>query len=211
MKFLDPPLVVNSELKKFIKTEHEWFVQMKETERVHHLRFSSFKLPETSQISRSLSGSTASTSFYANTDGPCSSSNFTLSLQSPSSVTRSQNKPSHFYSSSEAYPPTHGDSDSSSVSGEDETPKKSVRRQLFRQDELSVDYTEFSKEVLVPDVVLQSMWKKASELITTPNMIAPAPGLDLKSHTVVSASGKRPHLVSVNKTGQYVCDKGCGN
>ena len=60
-------------------------------------------------------------------------------------------------------------------------------------------------------MVLQSMWKKASELITTPNIIAPAPGLDLKSHTVVSASGKRPHLVSVKKTGQYVCDKGCGN
>ena len=28
---------------------------------------------------------------------------------------------------------------------------------------------------------------------------------------MVSASGKRPHLVSVKKTGQYVCDKGCGN
>ena len=206
--------VVNSEFKKFVKTENEWFVKMKEAERVRHLqRFSSFKLPETSQVSLSLCGSTANTTLRSNTDGPSSSSNFTPSLQSFSSVTRSQNKPSQFYSSSEAFPHTLGDSDSSSVSGEDETqpPKKSVRRQLFQRDELSVDYTEFTKEVSVPDMVLQSMWKKASELITTPNMIAPAPGLDLKSHTVVSASGKRPHMVSVKKTGQYVCDKGCGN
>ena len=98
-------------------------------------------------------------------------------------------------------------------SSEDESPppKKSVRRQLFRHGELSVDYTEFSKEVSAPDIVLQSIWNKASELITTPNMIAPAPGLDLRSHTVASASRKRPHLVSVKKTGQYVCDKRCGN
>ena len=71
--------VVNSEFKKFVKTEDEWFVKMKEAERVRHLqRFSSFKLPETSQISLSLSGLTGSTSFCSNTDGPCSSSNFTL-------------------------------------------------------------------------------------------------------------------------------------
>ena len=181
--------VVNSEFKKFVKTEEEWFVKMKEAERVRHLqRFSSFKLPETSQASPSLSNSVASTSFCSNKSGPsgsslsnsvvstsfCSnksgpsgSSNVTPSLQSPSNVARSQNKPSHLYCSSEACPPTLDDS------SEDETPppKKSVRRQLFRHGELSVDHTEFSKEVSVPDIVLQSIWNKASELITTPNIL----------------------------------------
>ena len=38
-----------------------------------------------------------------------------------------------------------------------------------------------------------------------------APGLDLKSHTIISTSGNRPHLVQAKKTGQYVCDKACGN
>jgi hypothetical protein len=37
------------------------------------------------------------------------------------------------------------------------------------------------------------------------------PGLDLKSHTVVSTSGNRPHFVQAKKTGQYTCDKACGN
>ena len=120
--------VVNSEFKKFVKTEEEWFVKMKDAERVRHLqRFSSFKLPETSQASLSLSNSVASTSFCSNKSGPSGSSNVTPSLQSPSNVTRSQNQPSHLYCSSEACPPTLDDS------SEDESPppKKSVRRQFF--------------------------------------------------------------------------------
>ena len=50
-----------------------------------------------------------------------------------------------------------------------------------------------------------------SELIAMPNAIASAPGLDLKSRTVMSYSGKCPYLVSAKKTGQYICDKACGN
>ena len=70
---------------------------------------------------------------------------------------------------------------------------------------------EFTKQVSVPEMVLESIWKKASRLLTTPNAIASAPGLDLKSHSVMSSSGQRPHLVSTKKTGQYICDKACGN
>ena len=59
--------------------------------------------------------------------------------------------------------------------------KLGARHQLFPPKELSVNYMEFTKQVSVPEMVLESIWKKASRLLTTPNAIASAPGLDLKS------------------------------
>ena len=88
---------------------------------------------------------------------------------------------------------------------------KSVRRQLFPPANLSVDFVEFCDQVSVAAAILESIWNKASQLLHTSNSIAVAPGLDPKSHTVISASGNRPHLVQAKKTGQYVCDKACGN
>ena len=47
---------VNSEFKKFVKTENAWFTKMKEADRVRHLqRFATFKLPETLAFEESVS------------------------------------------------------------------------------------------------------------------------------------------------------------
>lgn len=86
-----------------------------------------------------------------------------------------------------------------------------VRRRLFQSPKPSVHVSEFVKDVTVPEGVLDAIWSKASQLLTMPNSISKAPGLDVKSHHVISFSGSRPHLVSCKKTGQYVCDKACGN
>ena len=66
-------------------------------------------------------------------------------------------------------------------------------------------------QVSVAAAILESIWNKASQLLHTSNSIAVAPGLDPKSHTVISASGNSPHSVQAKKTGQYVRDKACGN
>ena len=99
------------------------------------------------------------------------------------------------------------DADSEDV----QPPKKCAKRQLFPPTSLSVDFVDFSDKVSVSAIILESIWNKASKLLSTSNAIAVAPGLDLKSHTVISTSGNRPHLVQAKKTGQYVCDKACGN
>ena len=67
-----------------------------------------------------------------------------------------------------------------------------MRHQLFESAKLPEDCDEFSDDVVVS--ALKHL-EKASKLLTTPNMIAVAPGLDLKSNTVISTSGNHPHLV----------------
>ena len=85
---------------------------------------------------------------------------------------------------SESNPPTHSSLQradnllsfaGANSSEEDEVlpPKRvGVRCQLFPHRELSVDYMEFSEQVFIPEMVLESIWRKASELLTSPNAIA---------------------------------------
>ena len=61
----------------------------------------------------------------------------------------------------------------------------------------------------IPLVTLTSMWNKASELISTPNGITPAPGDDLKARMVLSRSQVVPHYVRSSSYGRYMCDKNC--
>ena len=225
--------VVNPEFKKFVKSESEWFTKMKEGERVRHLqRFATFKLPETLPIEKSVAFNILGHSDGSTSHGvsamPSSSISISLDMDGVDSDSYSEfGYPSAMHSvypQSESNPPTHSSSQhaddlpsfagANSSSEEDEVPppkRVGVRRQLFPHRELSVDYMEFSEQVFIPEMVLESIWRKASELLTSPNAIASAPGLDSKAHTVMSYSGKRPHLVSAKKTGQYVCDKACGN
>ena len=49
--------------------------------------------------------------------------------------------------------------------------------------------------VTVPMVILQSIWKKAGDLIANPNAITLAPGDNEKSQMVLSYSSNMPHLV----------------
>lgn len=216
-----------------MKTENAWFTKMKEADRVRHLqRFATFKLPETLAFEESVSFSSrpdhcdVSTS---NCGSVAQSGAIGLSLDKDSFEFDSYSEPGCSYSfhsvSSQSESNLHTHSEPSSLqcagglssfavsdsSGDEDTvppPRKlGARRQLFPPKELSVNYMEFTKQVSVPE----SIWKKASRLLTTPNAIASAPGLDLKSHSVMSSSGQRPHLVSTKKTGQYICDKACGN
>ena len=210
--------VVNPEFKKLVKTEQEWFIKTKEADRVRHLqRFATFKLPETSPLENPISSSMVSHCHgsYDSSAALSDSIYLSMELQSGSSQLHSNREPSCSYSQSYST----GELDSFALASDSDSsgdgtlppPSKSVRRQLFPPTELSIKYTDLSEQVSVPEMVLKSIWNKAYQLLTTPNAIAAAPGLDLKSHTVMSCSGKRPHLVSSKKTGQYVCDKACGN
>ena len=76
--------------------------------------------------------------------------------------------------------------------------------------EMSIQVDSFVDTVTVPRSVLDGIWEKAFELTVDSNAIACAPGYD-KGHTVKSSSGKRPHLVTSKKNGQYSCDSDCGN
>ena len=83
-------------------------------------------------------------------------------------------------------------------------PKKCARCPLFPPTSLSVDFVDFSDKVSVSAIILESLWNKASKLLSTSNAIAVAPGLDLNSHTVFCTSSNRPHLVQAKKTGPVV-------
>lgn len=61
----------------------------------------------------------------------------------------------------------------------------------------------------LPIVLLQSIWKKASDLIANPKAITPAPGDNEKSCMVLSYSSSMPHLVQHKGKGHFVCDSAC--
>ena len=59
--------------------------------------------------------------------------------------------------------------------------------------------------------MLEGIWKKAAELVSTPHKIASAPGCSVLARMVESKSGKRPHLVNPGKGGKFACDGSCPN
>ena len=115
--------------------------------------------------------------------------------------------PSDSYSDEPLYSHSLPDSDGASDEDTLQPQAKRVRRRLFPRASLSIDYIDFSQKVSIPEKVLESIWKKAFQLLSTSNAIAVAPGLDLKSHTVISTSGNRPHLVLARKLGNTYATK----
>ena len=73
---------------------------------------------------------------------------------------------------------------------------------------LSVGPEDSGIETL-PLITLQSMWEKASKLLTMDSGITAAPSEDRKARMASSFSGKTPHFVSSRPSGQYVCDSTC--
>ena len=61
----------------------------------------------------------------------------------------------------------------------------------------------------IPLVTLNSIWAKASELLSLENGITPAPGSDTKARMVISKSQVTPHHVRSPSDNQYVCDNSC--
>lgn len=121
-----------------------------------------------------------------------------------------QSEPSCSYRSSLAsYGRKHLPTDSES--DEDLPAQRGTKRRLFQSPEPSVPVSELVGKVPVPEIVLSGIWNKAAQLLSMPSAISRAPGSDVKSHVVLSFSGSRHHLVSCKKTGQYTCDKACGN
>ena len=59
---------------------------------------------------------------------------------------------------------------------------------------LSVDVKSVSEVVVVPLTCLEGIWKKATDLLNSPQSISPAPGHPVKARMVMSR-GHRPHLV----------------
>ena len=178
------------EYKKFQKSENDWFLKMNETDRTRHLqRFASFKLN-----SLCLPSAEQKNGCYSSMSTGCvepESSTSPMSLQMPVSFDIPCTSSS---SQTEVAPPT-----------------KRLRRQLFTSQQLSVEVSDFKDQVSIPELVLEGVWKKASSLLKSTNAIAKAPGSDEKAHSVISYSGNTPHMVTLKKNGQYVCDKSCAN
>ena len=203
--------VLKPEYRKFKKTEQEWFVKMKEADRVHHLqRFACYKIADTTTTSSSCSSQIA-------IESVCTSS--TSSVDFSQVVRDSDNDSDCRFSHSEdveehyGLTPSQASYSSSKRTSDDFfiTSPKRAKRKLFPTTHLSISVDEVSKQVAVPRLVLEGMWTKASKLLTTTGAIMKAPGLDPKAHTVLSSSGNPPHLVTLRKNGQYICDKTCGN
>ncbi len=76
---------------------------------------------------------------------------------------------------------------------------------------LSVDVESVAAAVSVPLPCLQGVWKKATELLNTPQAISSAPGHPDEARMVMSRSGQRPHLVLPCKTRRFKCDSDCMN
>ena len=68
---------------------------------------------------------------------------------------------------------------------------------------------EDSGIVSIPLVTLTAMWNKASELLSTENVITPAPGNDTKVRMVLSRSQVVPHHIHDCFDGQHLCDNNC--
>ncbi len=76
---------------------------------------------------------------------------------------------------------------------------------------LSIDVQSVSEAVTIPLPCLQGVWKKATELLNTPNAITLAPGHPEEARMVMSRSGQRPHLVLPCKGSRFKCDSDCIN
>lgn len=76
---------------------------------------------------------------------------------------------------------------------------------------LSVQLDSLAGRVKTPLVVLEGIWKKATEIVNDPLKISPAPGCSPHARMVESKTGKRPHLVTSGKGGKFMCDADCPN
>ena len=76
---------------------------------------------------------------------------------------------------------------------------------------LSVQLDTFAGCVKTPNAVLECIWMKSTEIITSQHKIAPAPGCSPLARMVESKSRKRPHLVTAGKGGNFFCDSDCAN
>jgi len=75
----------------------------------------------------------------------------------------------------------------------------------------SIEVKEFANHVAIRLSVLEGIWERAEQLLSTDNATAPAPGCDPKACMVKGTSTNQPHIVIVKRKGQNVCDNTCGN
>lgn len=75
---------------------------------------------------------------------------------------------------------------------------------------LSLDTSVLAGASKLPLSMLEGIWKKAAELLKTDGAVVPAPGMD-SAMCVSSYGGKRPHLVSQKRGGNFACDSDCPN
>ena len=76
---------------------------------------------------------------------------------------------------------------------------------------LPVDVNTVTASVSGSLECLRGIWLKAKELLNSQNSMSPAPGQPYEARTVLSCSGKRPHLVLLCKGGRFKCDSDCHN
>ena len=77
--------------------------------------------------------------------------------------------------------------------------------------QLAVSAESAANALNLPLTCVQSIWRKAAELINEKNAIFPAPGQNEEARMVLNYSGKAPHLVTPSKGGGFACDGNCPN
>lgn len=87
----------------------------------------------------------------------------------------------------------------------------SVKSKIMSGMSLSVSCEDFVKDVNIPLKCLEGIWEKAIHLLNTDGAIVPAPSQKPEVRMVLNYSGKVPHMVSYNKTGDFTCDTNCPN
>lgn len=76
---------------------------------------------------------------------------------------------------------------------------------------LSVQIESPPAGVSIPNISLEGIWKKASELLKSGDSIAPAPGFSSEARILASRFNSRPHLVTNGKDGACHCNADCVN
>ena len=75
----------------------------------------------------------------------------------------------------------------------------------------SVDVLSAAEGMNVPLTCMESVWRKAGELLQDSDAMVAAPGQSPEARMVLSYAGKAPHLVTPVKGGGYNCDSSCPN
>ena len=167
--------------KGLVKTEDEWFLRMSSAQRQNHIkRISNMSLQsKKSKPDKSVPAS---------------------AIPSTSMGVKSCARRQLFRSVSEA---------PSSSTAYMRSPESSEPPPAVQGGVLSVSVQSFCGSVVIPEHVLDAIWKKAADLTKEQAAILQAPGGT--GFLVKSNSNPRPHFITVKRSGQYCCDSECPN
>ena len=81
---------------------------------------------------------------------------------------------------------------------EDFSSSRIVKHPLIAPTQLSVEVANFSNQVNISEPVLDGVWKKTTNFLSSTNAVTKGPGSDEKAHSVISSTGNLPHMVTLS-------------